>query len=218
MNPSRRAASEGENDDVLPKPRSCALRAVLGCAVLAIGLSGCKRSDDTPGNATAPLAEAGNANPVAPPSGRCKSYDACTVITPADCTAALGAPFGAATQGPVQAEATASSNEVKHCSYNAGPTGPRVTFSLVCSIVPVDPKSTELVLHSMYKNVTSLTGLGRAAYWGTQAGLPFRGQLDVVVGDTLLTLSVVIPATVKISPEEALDAMKGLVQTAIHRL
>ncbi|HEV3190777.1 MAG TPA: hypothetical protein VGY54_09795 [Polyangiaceae bacterium] len=140
------------------------------------------------------------------------------MITPADCTAALGAPFGAATQGPVQAEATASSNEVKHCSYNAGPAGPRFTFSLVCSIVPVDPTSTERVLHSMYKNVTPLTGLGRAAYWGTQEGLPFRGQLDVVVADTLLTLTVVIPAAMKISPEQALDAMKRLAETAIHRL
>jgi hypothetical protein len=218
MNPSPRAASDKENEDVLPKHPSCALRAVFGCAVLAIALSGCKRSDGTSGNDAPSRAGAGNANPGAPSSGRCKSYDACTVITPADCTAALGAPFGAATQGTVQAEATASSNEVKHCSYNAGPTGPRLTFSLVCSIVPVDPKSTELVLHSMYKNVTPLTGLGRAAYWGTQVGLPFRGQLDVVVGDTLLTLTVVIPATVKISPEQALDAMKGLAQTAIHRL
>jgi hypothetical protein len=155
------------------------------------------------------------------PSGTCKAYAPCEMLTQADVTAAIGAPVGVGSQF----DSSFMSVETTQCNWTSATTPPTrdAAFLVRCATThQALPLYSKDGLQHAYKNVVDVPGLGDAAFWGWDPlpasgdpGKPVAGTLAVLFGNDLL---VIVGASGMTDQASGLAACQQLVREVLPKL
>ena len=155
------------------------------------------------------------------PSGTCKAYVPCEMLTQADITAAIGAPVGVGAQW----DSSLTPMKTVQCNWTSAttPATRDAAFLVRCATthqpLPLYSKGS---LQLAYKNVVDVPGLGDAAFWGWDPlpasgnpGKPVAGTLAVLFGNDLL---VIVGASGMTDQASGLAACQQLVRELLPKL